>query len=299
MRILLAAVFTAAIALHAEDHKAPTLVAEGAKLEVVYEAKSFFEGPAWDAAGKKLYFTSHAGKTHSILRLEDGGKATVWMDPSEDVNGMRVSKDGQLLGAQSITKKIVKFPFGGDKPAETKVLCESADLVEPNDLWEAPNGDIFFTDPDFKAKKSSAVYRIGKDGKPVKIINDITLPNGIAVSPNGKTLYVGDSFAKLWRAYPIKEDGSVGEGKVFFNPDVASKADPDGMAMDEHGNLYLTGRGGIWAVSPEGTELGFIAIPEFCSNVTFGGEEGRTLYVTCSNKVYSLKMSVRGIMFKR
>ncbi len=283
----------------AADHAAPETVAAGAKLEAVYEEKSFFEGPAWDAAGKKLYFTSHAGKKHSILRLEENGKATVWLDPSEDVNGMRASKDGQLLGAQSITKRIVKFKFGGDHPAESKVLCESADLVEPNDLWEAPNGDIFFTDPDFKNKKSSAVYRVGKDGKPVKLLTDMKLPNGIAVSPDGKTLYVGDSADKLWRSYPIKDDGSVGEGKVFFNPESDNKNDPDGMTMDENGNLYVSGRGGVWAVSPEGKELGFMAVPEFVSNVTFGGEDGKTLFMTCSNKVYALKMTVRGILFKK
>jgi gluconolactonase len=287
-----------ASSLFAVEHSLPPTVAEGAKLEAVYEEKSFFEGPAWDAAGKKLYFTSHAGKKHSIMRLEEKGKATVWLEPSQGVNGMRVSKDGHLLGAQAYAKRILKYTFGGEKAGEPKVLCESADIVEPNDLWEMPNGDIYFTDPDFRGKKNSAVYRIGKDGKPVKIISEMKMPNGIAGSPDGKTLYVADSVEKLWRSYPIKEDGSVGDGKVFFNPETESKADPDGMAMDESGNLYFTGRGGVWVVSPDGKELGFIAVPEFVSNATFGGEDGKTLYLTCSNKVYALKMTVRGILFK-
>src|SRR5262245_26592074 len=125
------------------------------------------------------------------------------------------------------------------------------------------------------------------------------LPNGLKVSPDGKTLYVSDSHLRHWKAYPIKEDGGVGAGKVFFEPQTDNKNEPDGLAVDEQGNLYFTGRGGVWVVSPDGKALGLIAVPEFVSNVTFGGADGKTLYLTCSKKVYGLQMKVRGILFKK
>ncbi|MCA9018612.1 MAG: SMP-30/gluconolactonase/LRE family protein, partial [Planctomycetaceae bacterium] len=115
---------------------------------------------------------------------------------------------------------------------------------------------------------------------------------------DGKTLYVGDSHEKLWRSFPILEDGTVGEGRVFFDPATSRKDSPDGMSIDADGNLYLSGRGGVWVASPEGKSLGLISVPEFCSNVTFGGVDGKTLYFTCSNKVYSLKMKVKGGQFR-
>jgi gluconolactonase len=107
-------------------------------------------------------------------------------------------------------------------------------------------------------------------------------------------LYVADSHQKLWMSYPINPDGTLGAGGVFFNPNVASTRDPDGMTIDERGNLYLTGRGGIWIVSKYEIAVAFIEISEFCSNVTFGGAQGKTLFITCQDKVYALDMLVRG-----
>jgi gluconolactonase len=91
--------------------------------------------------------------------------------------------------------------------------------------------------------------------------------------------------------------GTVGPGAVFFDPATDNRASPDGMSIDEQGNLYFSGRGGVWVASPEGKSLGFIPVPEFCSNVTFGGADGRVLYLTCDKKVYALAMKVRGGQF--
>ena len=96
-------------------------------------------------------------------------------------------------------------------------------------------------------------------------------------------------------SYPINPDGTLGTGSVFFKPtSPPSSNDPDGMTIDEYGNLYFCGLGGIWIVSPAGEQLEMIEVPEFCSNVTFGGPNRRTLYITCQDKVYSLAMNVRG-----
>ena len=273
--------------------RTPRTVAPGAELVEVYAGDFFFEGPTWDPAANRLYFTAWGGPTTKILRLEAPGEATVWMADAKGVNGTFRSRNGRLLGAQVHAHRVVSFAFGQDGPGDEKVLAEDQAWNQPNDVCQTNNGDIYFTDPDFAKRTNSAVYRLGPDGAVRKVITDMPLPNGLITSLDGKTLYVADSHQKLWRAYPIREDGSVGPGRVFFNPDTEDQRDPDGVSIDEEGNLYLTGRGGVWVVNPAGEPLGLIAIPEFCSNVTFGGADGKTLYMTCSKKVYSLRMRVR------
>jgi len=272
----------------------PSTVADNAKLVEVYGDDRFFEGPTWDPKTKKLYFTAFGKDNQQILRLDAPGKVTVWLDKTQGVNGTYLSADGRLLGAQAYGHRIMSYAFGADTAQDAKTLYFNDKLNQPNDVCQSPNGDIYFTDPDFKDRKTSAVYRLGKDGQVVKVITDMPLPNGLKTSLDGKVLYVGDSHLKLWRSYPIQANGTVGEGKVFFEPKTENQSEPDGFSIDAQGNLYLSGRGGCWVVKPDGTSLGLIPIMEFCSNVTFGGEDGQTLYLTCSKKVYSLAMKVKG-----
>lgn len=285
----------------ADDPPIPPTVAVGAGLIEVYSSDAFHEGPTWDPATGKLYFTAFFSgdeKYEQILRLDAPGKATVWADRTKGVNGTCLSNNGRLLGAQAFGHHVLSYGIGPDGPTDVKSLYFDESLNQPNDVCQTPNGNIYFSDPDFKNHKTSAVYLLTPDGKARKILDDMPVPNGVIASNDGRTLYVGDSHLKLWRSYPIQKDGSVGEGKVFFDPDTDNLASPDGMTIDEHGNLYFSGRGGVWVASPEGKSLGAILIPEFCSNVTFGGADGRTLYMTCSKKVYSLEMKVRGGQFK-
>ncbi|VTS07900.1 SMP-30/gluconolactonase/LRE family protein [Tuwongella immobilis] len=280
--------------LAAQDPGFPPTAKPGAKLTVEYEAPYFFEGPTYDPAGKKLYFTAFGkGDDIQLLRLDAPGKVTVFAEKTKGVNGTCLDQSGKLLAAQAYGQKVLRYTLTGDRASEPEVVLSEPTLNQPNDVCIAPNGTIYLTDPDFKARKTSAVYRV-QAGKAVKVIDDMPLPNGLKVSPDGKRLYVGDSHLKLWKVYPIHEDGSVGKGDVFFDPRNADRRDPDGFTIDEQGNLYLSGRGGCWVVSPEGKALGLIAIPEFCSNATFGGPDGKTLYLTCDKKVYSLAMTVKG-----
>jgi gluconolactonase len=276
-------------------------LAPGAKPVEVYSEKMWFEGPTWDKATRKLYFTAYFKKDKQvntqILRLDEPGKVTVWMDHTKDINGTCLGQDGRLYGAQNDTHSIVSMKIGKDGPEDFKVVYENQKLNQPNDVRQAANGDLYFTDPEFKTHKS-AVYHLTLDGKATQILTDMPAPNGISISLDGKTLYVSDSFQRLWRSYPINADGTVGAGKDFFKPENAEKKDPDGMTIDEQGNLYCTGCGGLWIVSPEGKQLDFIAFTETTSNCCFGGEDGKTLFITCGNKVYSLQMAVRGALFK-
>jgi gluconolactonase len=282
----------------AADFPVPSTVANGAALVLVYENDRFFEGPTWDPRTKKLYFTAFGKDQETqILRLDGPNKVAVWLDKTEGVNGTYLSRDGRLLGAQAFGHRLLSYGIGPNGPLETKALVEDSSLFQPNDVAQSITGDIYYSDPDFKNRQRSAVYHLSPAGKITKIIEDLPLPNGVITSNDGKTLYVGDSHLKHWRAYPIQADGSVGPGILFFDPPTDRQDDPDGMSIDAEGNLYLTGRGGVWVADRFGNSLGLIAVPEFCSNVTFGGEDGRTLFLTCAKKVYRLQMKGRGAQF--
>jgi len=294
----------AAQTAHPIEVPLPATVAEGAKLTVVYEDDSFFEGPTWDPASGKLYFTSFKRDNTQILRLEGAGKASVWMNQTQGVNGTYLSRSGRLLGAQAYGHNVLSMKIGPDGPEDVKSLTnnfEGQTYNQPNDIAESPvTGGIYYTDPDFKGKARSAVYYLSPEGKVMRIITHLKVPNGILVSNDGKTLYISDSFEKRIYSYPIEPDGTVDQGKVsiFFDPITENRNDPDGMSADAEGNLYFAMRGGVWVVSPEGKTLGLIPIPEFCSNVTFGGKDGRTLHMTCNKKVYALEMKVKGAQFR-
>ncbi|WP_339730839.1 SMP-30/gluconolactonase/LRE family protein [uncultured Gimesia sp.] len=281
-----------------EIHPLPPTVAENAKLQEEYAAKAFFEGPIWDPVGQKLYFTSFVDKDTKILRLDERGQASIWLDQTKGINGTYLSNEGRMLGAQAYGQHVMNYGFGDSGPSDTIIVAQNPQWNQPNDVCQTPNGNIYFTDPDFKNRKTSAVYVKTIDGAVKKIITEMPVPNGVIAANDGKTLYVGDSHEKLWRSYSIKKDGTVGTGEIFFNPDTQRKDSPDGMSIDANGNLYLSGRGGVWVASPSGKSLGLIPIPEFCSNVTFGGADGKTLYFTCANKVYSLQMNVKGAQFR-
>lgn len=283
--------------LFAADPGWPDTVVPEAKLVELYSADSFFEGPVWHPASGKLYFTWHKGKTNQVMRLDEPGQASVWMKDSEGIGSMIQGPNGRLFATQAYGHRLLDFAVGADGPTDTKVLHHQPQWHQPNDLARTPRGDLYFTDPDFANKKTSAVYRWSPDaaekGTVTKVADDLAVPNGIVASLDGKTLYVSDSFRKHWRSYPIRDDGTLGPGRVFFEPDTDHKSDPDGMAIDENGNLYCSGRGGLWVVAPDGRPRGFVKTPVFISNVELGGPDERTLFLVGSGKVYSLALTVR------
>ena len=287
---------SARLASAEEIHPIPSTVAPGAALVEEYSDDRFFEGPTWDPQAKILLFTAFRGQDTQILRLDGPGKIHVWLDQTKGVNGTCLSRDGRLLGAMAFGNKLMSYRIAKNGPSETVVLVDDSTLNQPNDVAASPKkgGGIYYTDPDFKNRVTSAVYHLSTTGKVQKVLADMPVPNGCLVSNDGKTLYVGDSHLAHWRAYPIQSDGSLGPGFVFFDPDTERHDAPDGMTIDEQGNLYLSGRGGVWVCNKYGKSLGLIPVPEFCSNVALGGEDGKTLYLTCSKKLYSLKMKVRG-----
>ncbi|MEO8436764.1 MAG: SMP-30/gluconolactonase/LRE family protein [Pyrinomonadaceae bacterium] len=281
----------------------PDTVAPGSKLNVVYEDQRYFEGPSWDPSSGKLYFAAFQKGNEQLLRLDGPGKVSLWMDHTQGINGTYLSRSGRLLAAQAFGHNLLSIKVGAQGPEDVKILTASFEglpFLQPNDVAESlTTGGIYFSDPNFKGKTHSAVYYLSPGGNVRRVIENLKLPNGLEVSNDGGTLYVSDSFEKRVYSYPILADGSVDQGqvKIFFDPQTDNTSDPDGMCADAAGNLYFAMRGGVWVVSKEGKLLGLIPTPEFCSNVTFGGTDGRTLYITCDKKVYSLAMRVKGAQF--
>ena len=168
-------------------------------------------------------------------------------------------------------------------------------MKQPNDLCQTARGDIYFSDPDWGTPANSGVYRRDLAGVVTKVISDMGAPNGLIGSNDGAKLYVADSTAKHIRSYPVNPaDGTVGAGSLFFDASSGSGSDPDGLTIDALGNVYMAGLGGVWVISPAGVQIEMISVPETASNVTFGGPDNKTLFITCQDKVYSLLMQVAG-----
>jgi len=276
------------------------LIQPGASLQEVYSASGiFFEGPTWDPNSNRLFFTKRTSG-FQILRLDSPGSVTVWMNNAPQTNGTLLSLDGRLLTADESIYQIRSHRIGASGPEDTTVLCIAP--KKPNDLCQLTNGDIYFTCPDWNGvgPEGQGVYLLEPNGVVTRVNNGLYQPNGIITSLDETKLYVAESSSsditkKRWWVFPINSDGTLGTGSVFFKPtSPPGTNDPDGMTIDEFGNLYFCGLGGVWIVSPAGVELEMIPVTKSCSNITFGGPNGRTLYITCQDKVYSLAMCVRG-----
>jgi sugar lactone lactonase YvrE len=280
------------------------LIQPGATLQEVYSAPGInFEGPTWDPASDKLFFTRRTG-TYQILRLDSPGNVTVWLSPSPKTNGTIMSLDGRLLACDEDPKQISSRRIDPNGPGDTIILADSSDgfTKPPNDLCQLANGNIYFTTPiwDSSPPSTQGVWLLEPDGTVTMVNNTLYQPNGIITSLDETKLYVSAGSTnptyQQWWVFDINPDGTLSAGSVFFDP--ASPPDttnvPDGETIDELGNLYFTGLGGVWIVSPAGEQLDFISLPNAPFNIAFGGPNGRTLYITCKNKVYSLAMCVRG-----
>jgi gluconolactonase len=207
-----------------------------------------------------------------------------------------------------------------DPKAPITILADSFEgkpLNSPNDLVYKSDGSLYFTDPPYglatqrdndpeKKLTFNGVYRIRgardvaagapPDPKRVQlIIKDLPRPNGIAFSPDEKTLYVSNSGPPKWMRYTVHADGTVGEGKVLYDASSdRGNGGPDGIKVDRLGNIWGSGPGGVWIVSPAGQHLGTIPVPERAGNVAWGDEDGKTLYIVASTSVYRIRTKVGG-----
>lgn len=266
------------------------VLVEDAKIRKLAGDFKFTEGPAWDVRTSSLYFSDIP--TAQIIRYADG-RAEVANAASGQSNGLMFDKQGMLIACEHAGRRLSRAVPG--KPGEEIVSrFEGKRLNSPNDLWIDGEGGIYFTDPRYGSRDDleqdkEAVYYVSTDKKITRIIDDLVRPNGIALSPDGRHLYVVDNGAdKLYR-YEVRGPGRIGKGER-----IAYVIHPDGMTVDREGRLYVAGRGGIWVLDAGGKWLGLIETPEQPSNCTFGGQGWHTLFITARTSLYAIDALTRG-----
>ncbi len=277
------------------ESKTTGVVAPGEKAALLSGGFKFTEGPAADAEGN-VFFTDQPNDR--ICKWSVDGKLTDFMKPAGRSNGMFFDQQGNLWACADMNNELWKI----DPQGKITVVVKNYQgklLNGPNDLWIAPNGGIYFTDPLYKRDYWTRNPAMQQDGQhvyylapgaqePVRVTTDLTQPNGIRGTPDGKLLYVADIGARKTYRYKINADGTLADKTLFCS------MGSDGMTMDNHGNLYLTGKG-VTVFNPEGKQIDHIAIDKgWTANVCFGGRNRDTLFITASDSLYAVKTLVKG-----
>ncbi|MFL6550006.1 MAG: SMP-30/gluconolactonase/LRE family protein [Povalibacter sp.] len=293
------------------DPALDALIAPDAQIERVATGFKFTEGPMWrqgrlwfsDLQNDKVLAVTPEGKVETLIE-HAGGLNPFPPDSYLGPNAMVTDKDGSVLLAQHGGRRIVRL----DPQLHATSFIdryEGKKLNSPNDLVFAPDGSLWFTDPPFGLPKMdkdpgkelsfNGVYRYS-NGKLNAVITDLTLPNGLAFSPDGKTLYVANfGPARFVNAYDVGANGSLSAARtlISYDANAPGAGAPDGLKVDSKGNIWTTGSGGIRIITPKGKVLGQIVLPEVAANLAFA-EDGRTLYITASSSIYRLKLATPG-----
>jgi gluconolactonase len=301
-----------------------------AKIEKLAEGFDWIEGPLWVKSGGYLLFSEIP--FNSVYRWQEKKGVSLFLQPSgyfgertdlkePGSNALGLSKKGELILCQHGERRLAKVPLGApaSKPTVLADKYEGKRLNSPNDFVVHPSGDIFFTDPPYGLQKKDAapgkemddpdkqlkfqgVYRLDVAGKVHLLSEDLERPNGIGLSPDGKTLYVANSHRPrpIIMAFDVKPDRSVGSPRVFFNGTDLLAAKPnlkgsfDGLVVAADGTLFASGPGGILVITPEAKHLGTISSGEAMSNCDFGGPAGKTLFVTSDMYLVKIETSTKG-----
>ena len=297
------------------------IIENNARIEVIGDGFLWSEGPVWVKNGGYLLFSDVPANT--IYQWKEGEKITEFLKPSgytgilpyseePGSNGLIINNLGQLISCEHGDRRISAMPLaiGGKQTLSDNYLGKR--FNSPNDIVQKSNGDYYFTDPPYGMPKKDkdpsretalfGVYRIAKNGVVSLIIKDLTRPNGLAFSPDEKTLYVAqsDPDRAYLMAYPVLADGIVGKGKIFYDatPMVKQglKGLPDGLKIDKKGNIFTTGPGGILVISPKGKLLGKIETGEATANCAFGND-GSVLYITADRYLLRIQTKTVGVGF--
>jgi gluconolactonase len=257
----------------------------------------FTEGPLWHPDG--FYYFVDVRKS-MFYRLTPGGKPEVLRENTGEGNGTTFDLQGRLIMCEGGNRRVTRTGADG----KIEVLCdryEGKRLNRPNDVVCRSDGSIYFTDPGLRVPLAerelpyAAFYRVDPSGA-VSMLADFEYPNGLAFSPDERTLYVANTrWAQYIHALEIGADGAMVRRRIFADMS-SDETDgvPDGMKVDVQGRVYCTGPGGTWVFAPDGTRLGIIRTPEVPANLAFGGPDLRTLFFTARTSVYSLRVKVPG-----
>jgi gluconolactonase len=300
-----------------EDPRLDALIAPDAQIEVIGQGFEWCEGPIWIKKEGHLLFSDIP--RNSIMKWKAGEGVTLFMKPAgftgtvdygrePGSNGLTLDSEGRLTLCEHGDRRVARLYGDGGK----RTLADNYQgkrLNSPNDLVFKSNGDLYFTDPPYGLPKQAddprreldfcGVYRVKPDGAITLLNREMTRPNGLAFSPDEKTLYVAQSDPEkaIWMSYPVQGDGTLGTGRIFKDVTELVKQKlpglPDGMKVDQHGNLFATGPGGVHVMAPDGTLLGRIDTGERTSNCAWG-DDGSTLYMTADHFLVRIKTKTKG-----
>lgn len=305
------------------DPRLNQLLPEDARIEVLASGFEWSEGPVWISQGEKGYLLFSDIPRNSVMKWEEGVGLSVYMKPSgytgvadygrePGSNGLALDGEGRLLFCEHGDRRISVLTKDGGKMTLAD-RWQGKRFNSPNDLAVKSNGDIYFTDPIYGLRERQddplreidfcGVYRVRPGtGEVILLTKEFNRPNGIAFSPDEKTLYVAQSDipGTIIKSFPVKEDGTLGEGKVLHDFTLVTKelpGAPDGLKVDEKGNLWATGPGGVNVVTPKGTVLGRIDTGERIANCAWG-DDGSVLYMTSDMYLCRIKTLTRGANWK-
>jgi gluconolactonase len=269
-------------------------------LERVATGFEFTEGPIWMAEDRCLLFSDIPAS--KIYKLSADRRVSIFRDPSDNANGLTRDRQGRLLACEHGSRRVTRTELDG-KIAVLSDRFDARKLNSPNDIIVKSDGAIYFTDPTYGIRSEQqeqpfqGVYRLSPDGDLTVIVTDFIAPNGLAFSPDERTLYIDDSERCHIRAFDVRaDDGMLERDRIFYDlttPGVAGV--PDGMKVDRLGRLYVTGPGGVWVFEPDGTHLGTIALPEQPANCAWGDADWQSLYITAQTSVYKIRVNTPGI----
>jgi gluconolactonase len=289
-------IVTLSINTPAQDQELNNIIADGAKLEKVAEGFSFTEGPTADKKGN-IYFTDQPN--NKILVWNEKSGLSTFLEPCGRSNGMAFDRKGNLWTCADDKGEL--WMITPEKKVEKiSASFDGHRYNGPNDVWIAPNGGLYFSDPFFvrnywehktMTQDKQCVYYLKPDHKTVvRIVDDLLQPNGVIGTPDGKTLFIADMQGRKTYSYTINSDGSLSDKKLFC------EMGSDGLTIDSDGNLYLVGRG-VTVFDKTGKKIGNIPVPEgWTANICFGGKDFKSLFITASKGLYRIKMKVKGVI---
>ena len=286
-------------ALKADSPKFWDLLDSKAQLSPVATGFGFTEGPVWDERGF-LYVSDE--EQNKIFKVYGDGRKEELISLG-DPDGNTYDRKKRFIDCASVLRAIISISPDG-KYAILADRFEGKKFNSPNDVIVGPDGALYFTDPTLDLVKGEkqeipfqGVYRLDDSGAVRLLTKDLTQPNGLAFSPDGKHFYIDDSEQRNIRVYDFNSAGGLSNGRIFgAEPGDEHEGVPDGMRVDKMGNIYVTGPKGIWVWDAEGHHLGTIEMPEQPANLNWGDPDYETLYITATTSVYKLRTKARGFV---
>ncbi|RJP33936.1 MAG: SMP-30/gluconolactonase/LRE family protein [Candidatus Omnitrophota bacterium] len=283
-------VFVIASVAGSENDAASDLLAS--EVKKLANGFKFTEGPVWHKDGYLLF--SDIPSNHIVKWIRDGG-ASVWRELSGNSNGLTFDREGRLIACEHGNRRVTRT----EKDGTITVIADQFKgkrLNSPNDCVVRSDGMIFFTDPPYgigrqeREQPCNGVYRVIPGNEPVLLVDDFQMPNGIAFSSDESILYIADSSDKNHvRKFQVEKDGTLGNGEIF-----AEIGTPDGIKVDDNGNLYATSNEGVVVFNPSGERIATIDVPEQPANCAFGGKENTFLFITARTGLYAVQLKVAG-----